>query len=128
MDLVGGRDRLRQLLILGMLAGLGMRVTVFHAGGWGGIASGGLFWTCAVASVCFGLHQVIARVQRGSEVPDFKWILLTLGVAAFLLGVISDDAGSLFRPITLICVLISAGLGLRDLASGGGAARPGEPA
>jgi hypothetical protein len=119
MDEAAAHDRLRHLLILGMVGGLTLRVTLFHAGGIGSWASISVFWVCAAASVFFGAHQVADRIQRGPEVPVLKWALLAVGVAAFLgRFLIGGSIGTpIFGTTTLVCVVWALILGFRDLVS-----------
>jgi FtsH-binding integral membrane protein len=123
-----GEDRLRRVLILGMLLGLGSRVTVFAGGGAGGLVSSGLFWLSALAVIVFSARQRIRRSQRGSTVPILKWGLLLGAVLSFLsLAVTEGSVGKVFVGVLLVCVLALIVLAIKDAVSGftGGPRSPG---
>jgi len=102
-----------------MIGGGLLRTTVFGGGAAGGVASAGIFFIVALASVFLGIRQISERVQHGPQVPVLEWTLLAVGVTAFLLGVPLDGETerAIFGAITLICIAWSLILGLRDLVS-----------
>jgi hypothetical protein len=111
-----GNDGIRRALLAGLLVGLAARLTVFHTGGAGGIASVTVFWIFAVALGAFAVRQLLLRVRLGRSVPILKWCLILLALLVWTYEVFGPEIAiqNLLNLTLLMSILLLVGLAIRD--------------
>ncbi len=115
-----GHDRLRRLLIVGIVLPTAARFTVFSRGGTiGTFAVKVVVSASAIAIVAFSVRQFVLRWRYGATVPVLKWgllllILLDIGLS-FLLPK-SGPAGDVVAMVGTLSLITLVVLAIKDTA------------